>query len=298
VLPQLRWGLILTSLMLARVPAAQTIAVRFDQPTYAVLPGQPFTVQVLLDSDPRTSIADPLTRGLFSYGVKLTFNPLSASIGSVNAIAVPSALDFDGFDPGAQRAVGSGFAAVRGTINSTTFVPYGGTVLASVVITDLPTSGPYTLGLQLYQTLGNSEQVFLDGSGAVLDNSIAFGSATVADGNRDGDAYPDAIDKCPDFASTDQTDTDANGRGDRCECGDANSDGRVNVADIVAINLRIFTPNPVPALLCGPGIQDPCSLCDADNNNLCNVADIVAVNREIFSPGNTSTCARQPVPGP
>jgi hypothetical protein len=39
-------------------------------------------------------------------------------------------------------------------------------------------------------------------------------------------------------------------------------------------------------------------LCDRNNDGLCNVLDIIAANVEIFSPGNTSTCARQPVPGP
>jgi hypothetical protein len=102
----------------------------------------------------------------------------------------------------------------------------------------------------------------------------------------DGDGIPDAVDDCPYYASANRTDTDHNRRGDVCECGDQNLDGRVDVRDMVAINLAIFTP----------GLATP--LCDANGDGRCNVSDIVAVNNEIFSPTNTSTCARQPVPGP
>jgi hypothetical protein len=58
------------------------------------------------------------------------------------------------------------------------------------------------------------------------------------------------------------------------------------VADLVGINLAIFNP----------GLATP--LCDGNNDGACNVADIVAANGEIFSPTSTSTCARQPAPGP
>jgi hypothetical protein len=102
----------------------------------------------------------------------------------------------------------------------------------------------------------------------------------------DGDADGIADDDCPFFASLDQTDTDLDGRGDPCECGDQNGDGQNTVSDLVAINTAIFNPALVTPL------------CDANHDGLCNVNDIIAVNIEIFSPGNTSTCARQPVPGP
>ena len=69
-------------------------------------------------------------------------------------------------------------------------------------------------------------------------------------------------------------------------CTDQNGDGTVTVVDIVAINQAIFSP----------GLATP--LCDGNYDGRCNVNDIIAANVEIFSPGNTSTCARQPVPGP
>jgi YD repeat-containing protein len=107
--------------------------------------------------------------------------------------------------------------------------------------------------------------------------------AVVADG--DGDRLGNDEDNCPFFASADTADADADGRGNPCECGDQNGDGRVNVSDLIAINLAIFNP-----VLVTP-------LCDANNDGRCNVSDIISANIEIFSP-NSSTCARQPAPGP
>jgi len=104
--------------------------------------------------------------------------------------------------------------------------------------------------------------------------------------DADGDGYCDLVDTCPSWATADLTDSDGNGRGDACECGDQNGDGTVDVRDLIAINLAIFNPTTVTPL------------CDANGDGLCNVGDIVAANAEIFSPGNTSTCARQPAPGP
>jgi hypothetical protein len=104
--------------------------------------------------------------------------------------------------------------------------------------------------------------------------------------DRDGDGIPDATDNCPYFANSNQLDTAGTGRGNACRCGDQNGDGRVDVLDLVAINVAIFNPQQVTAL------------CDANNDGLCNVLDVISANREIFSPGHTATCSRQPVPGP
>jgi hypothetical protein len=102
----------------------------------------------------------------------------------------------------------------------------------------------------------------------------------------DADGIPDAADNCPFFANPEQTDSDGNARGNACECGDQTGDGTVNVLDLVAINRAIFNPALATAL------------CDANNDARCDVSDIIAANVETFSPGSTSTCARQPVPGP
>jgi hypothetical protein len=115
-----------------------------------------------------------------------------------------------------------------------------------------------------------------------IDNIRAEGALA----DRDSDGVPDASDNCPFFANLLQLDTDGNGRGNACECGDQSGDGTVDVLDLVAINLAIF--NPV--------LRTP--LCDANGDGNCDVADIVGANLEIFSAGSTSTCQAQPEPGP
>jgi hypothetical protein len=58
------------------------------------------------------------------------------------------------------------------------------------------------------------------------------------------------------------------------------------VADLIAINAAIFDPD----------LRTP--LCDGNFDRRCDISDIIAANIEAFSPGNTSTCSRQPIPGP
>jgi hypothetical protein len=113
--------------------------------------------------------------------------------------------------------------------------------------------------------------------------AVACGTGT-SDGDCDG--LQGAADNCPNYAQQSSADTDADGRGNECECTDQNGDGRNTVADLVAINLAIFNPSLVTPL------------CDGNNDGACNVNDIIAANVEIFSPTSTSICARQPVPGP
>ena len=123
----------------------------------------------------------------------------------------------------------------------------------------------------------------LDAVPDIADNCRAVANSDQRSGDADGAG--DACDNCPAHASPNAADTDHDGRGDVCECSDQNGDGRNTVSDLVAINRAIFAP----------ALATP--LCDGNNDDLCNVNDIIAANIEIFSPGNTSTCARQPVPG-
>jgi hypothetical protein len=114
------------------------------------------------------------------------------------------------------------------------------------------------------------------------------GDLDAVDGSLDpdGDSIPDAADLCPFWGQAGDLDADGDLRGNECECTDQSGDGRNTVADLVAINVAIFNPALVTPL------------CDGDNDGACNVNDIGAANSEIFSPTSTSTCARQPVPGP
>jgi hypothetical protein len=108
------------------------------------------------------------------------------------------------------------------------------------------------------------------------------GSAFAALPDADGDGTPNGLDLCPYYSSPNQTDTDKNGIGNVCECGDQNGDGTVNVSDLAAINVAIFDTSKVTPL------------CDGNNDGVCNVSDIIAANLKIF--GQHSFCSRYPFP--
>jgi hypothetical protein len=102
--------------------------------------------------------------------------------------------------------------------------------------------------------------------------------------DEDCDGMSLAEDPCPFYRQRRRLDSDENGRGDDCECGDQTGDGTVDVNDILAINAAIFNPSLVTVL------------CDATNDGACDVSDILAVNAAIFNP-LSATCARSPVAG-
>lgn len=88
-------------------------------------------------------------------------------------------------------------------------------------------------------------------------------------GDFDEDGACDADDNCPRIANADQQDTNEDGVGDVCQCGDADGNGELNVADSRVINR------------CAVG-QIPCDqlpLCDANGDDQCNVADSRVVSR-------------------
>ncbi len=126
----------------------------------------------------------------------------------------------------------------------------------------------------------------LDGDGDftpdLRDNCPADFNFFQDDGDADGAG--DVCDTCPVWANADQADTDGNGTGDACECGDQTGDGRVDVADILAINEVIFD------------LQPASPLCDTGDDGACNVADILGVNARIF--GAPAYCERNPDPAP
>ncbi len=98
----------------------------------------------------------------------------------------------------------------------------------------------------------------------------------------DCDGIPDVSDNCPFWPTALLDDTNGDGRGDACQCGDANGDGLINVSDILTANSGIFDPTQVGVL------------CDATGDGLCNVSDILAINSAIFGLV-TPVCSRHPV---
>ncbi len=119
--------------------------------------------------------------GLYSFGVRMRINSTNARISGVGAITVPGDFAFDG--PRAQSAVvaaGGNFAAVKGTTQfySNSLRSSSNALLATFYITDLA-PGSYQLQLEFFNTLGPTEQIFVNGAGQVLDPLIAFNTAMV-----------------------------------------------------------------------------------------------------------------------
>jgi len=88
-------------------------------------------------------------------------------------------------------------------------------------------------------------------------------------GDFDEDGVCDEADNCPRLANADQLDTNEDGCGDVCQCGDADGNGVLNVADSRVINR------------CSVG-EIPCEqlpLCDGNGDGQCNVADSRVVSR-------------------
>ncbi len=117
-----------------------------------------------------------------------------------------------------------------------------------------------------------------DFGGSVFQTTLQGTHAPEQD--SDGDGVADSIDLCPATPDPAQVDTDGNGIGDLCECGDQTGDGTVNVQDVIAINAAIFDP----------ALAQP--LCDTNEDARCDVADVLGANAKIF--GAPAYCAAYP----
>jgi hypothetical protein len=171
-------GLFLTAGLAApAVQASPRIHAELDR--YEVTPGEVFDISVYLDAEDGIPGDQALPNGLFSYGVKLEFDPDKLTLVGPNAIRVPSALDFNGFSAGAARQIGDGFAGVKGNIDQLSFEPYEGSWIASFLVKDISAGGVYEVQLSPHRTLGPSEQLFVDGAGEVLDAQLQFAPAQI-----------------------------------------------------------------------------------------------------------------------
>ncbi len=157
-------------------PAFGEAGVLFDKSIYQVAPGEVFDVQVLIDGDISTPVAESLANGLFSYGWQLTFDSSKAT---VDGVTVPAALDFFAFAPGASLTADPGLAGAEGNVDQITLTPYQDSLLATITLQNLAlVPDTYDLTLSLAPHFP-TEQLFLDGQGNVLDDTLVFGTARV-----------------------------------------------------------------------------------------------------------------------
>ena len=166
------------ALLATSAPAATNYLVTFDREQYVIRGGETFPVQVLINPAP--------TNGLYSFGVELRIDSTNARISGVGAVAVPADYSFDG--PRALLpvvAVESNSAAVKGTVefHSSGTHPSSNALLTTFYVTDLG-PGPYDLKLGFFNTLGATENIFVDGAGAILDAGLAFTTASVVRGGK------------------------------------------------------------------------------------------------------------------
>lgn len=165
--------LIVASAQAQSSPGPTNYLVTFEREFYLIRGGETFPVQVFVAPRPPND--------LYSFGVRLRIESTNAVIAGVGAIQVPASLSFDGpRAPAPVIAVGSNSAAVKGTVifHTPTLRPATNGLLATFYVTDI-TPGPYQLTLEFFNTLGPSEQIFVDGAGVVLDPWITFTHATV-----------------------------------------------------------------------------------------------------------------------
>lgn len=159
------------------------IYVGFDQDEYVVSSvDEVFAVNLLIDADPNTDEPNPLPEELFSFGTRMTFDATKAEIDQPTSVTLPNELDHFGFANGGFVEITAGSVGGKGNVDQTAnpLVNYSDVELMSIQVTNkaAPTDS-YLLELELFRTLGPTEQLFVDGSGAVRDEEIVFGTARV-----------------------------------------------------------------------------------------------------------------------
>jgi hypothetical protein len=131
---------------------------------------------------------------------------------------------------------------------------------------------------------------FSDGDGdGIDDRSDGCPLAPGTDPNdSDGDRIGDSCDRCPYAADPTQSDVGGvgsgsapDGIGDACQCGDANGDGRVTLADAVAIQRSLLVPPT--AVRARPELCDVGGSASPSTQD-CTLADAVTIRRALLNP--------------
>ena len=160
--------------------ARAAIGVGFAATSYEVTAGGTVDVSVVIDGDTSTAGLQPISGGLFSFGVSILL-PSGAGEIDLDQLQVEEALNFDGFLSGAGRESVSGSILVRGNVNlsSQELTGYGGTTLLTLTLRpNLAAGTSFQLGLAT--AAANAGQVlFVNSQGVPLDADIEFSGATV-----------------------------------------------------------------------------------------------------------------------
>lgn len=167
-----------TALLLNTSVCRGEIMVSFDKDLYVVDgPGEQITIKILIDGDAMRDGFQPVPDGLFSAGVKMTFNNVKASVAALADVAIAPEIDFFGFNNSALVSVNPGEVAFHGNVDQFNAppIPYSGALLATVTLTNLASAvDSYPLQLDFSRDLGVNEDFFVDGSGTTLDSMITF----------------------------------------------------------------------------------------------------------------------------
>lgn len=156
--------------------AQGTITVRPESDGYFVSPGGELPITVVIEA------ADPVR--LFSYGIRLDYDPAQFAARVTAPVVVPLPIDFNGVEgSGALVGSGQGWVAVKGTvdISQVPLQAYAGGVLATFNLQSLGgTVGDSSeIRLSFFNTLGASETIFVDALGEALDHQITFRSGVI-----------------------------------------------------------------------------------------------------------------------
>lgn len=149
---------------------SQAATVSFSQADYNAVVNQPVALHVVITYAP----SDPGNE-LFSFGVRIIPDP-GTSLAADSIEPAPD-LDFFGVGGSAQVDADPAVLGIKGNVEDFQS-PHTDSHLATYELRFSQT-GSHNLGLALYNTLGPSEQIFVDGDGDVLDPLLTFGSATV-----------------------------------------------------------------------------------------------------------------------
>lgn len=134
-----------------------------------------------------------------------------------------------------------------------------------------------------YQTIDMAQEANL--SGDAVYETLLFNE----NNDIDLDGVVDSLDNCPFVANADQLDSGGfngapgpDGRGDACECGDANGTGSVEADELPVSDLQLLREYLVGM---HPSSEELAAICSVSGDTTCDSADLVVLERALRLPG-------------